>query len=268
MRSHTRTLLCLAAFAATTAQAQDTYKDGVIYCKADVLNTPFKILSVSLPASNGYSDYSGNPCTVWNIGEVPPGGVADTFFSDKGPGAFQVKNDGNRGAFLYVVTGSADAFPVTKRAKEGYSYYDTPNLENFPYNLSSIFGEDILTSFPAQPVDRFENGVPQRMYYRLAVSTDVTGKIPAWRPLNWAYCHEAPDPGDGSSYCFREFQPGDDYMQYSGTGTCYQYLSYLASGETQLFDLKFFAPTDSVSDNFGFIVIIEASEFRLWQHDL
>ncbi len=270
-----RTLPALLALAlAANVQAQGYYKDGVIYCKATVANSGDKILSVYLPPTPGYTDYQGTPATVWNVGEVPAGGVADTFFSDKGPGAFQVKNDGSCAAFVYISTGLPNEFknlwrvdgtgmPVNQRPND----YN-PNLDGdtlYQHSLESIFGD--LGMMQPCPLDRHGSMGLWREGYRLAVSTDVTAKVPEWRCLNWMVVHQ-----DGSDN-FRKFSTEDDINTYSTEDTCcFQYLSYLASGETQLFDLKFWAPSaewiGGGTTTFGFVVVLQASEFRLWPHDM
>ena len=250
----------LALSLAANVQAEE-YKDGVIYCKATIASSDTEVLSVYLPPTPGCVDHQGSPTTVWNVGNVPSGGVADTFFSDKGPGAFQVKNDGNRAAFVYVITGCPTsgfyAYDTRPGAPAGISNANAVSEEG----LIFLFGEMINHMMP-QPVDEYRNGVPFRSGYRLAVSTDVTGKVPNWRPLNWMYVK----PTD--AWEFREFQTGQDFWNWSTTEKCYQFLSYLAPGETQLFDLKFWAPSDHPSESIGFVVVLQASQFRLWQHDM
>lgn len=237
----------LALSLAANVQAVE-FKDGVIYCKASVVETTDTILSVYLPPTSGYVDCQGNPATVWNIGNVPHGGVADTFFSDKGPGAFQVKNDGTCAAFVYVTTGNGDWYD------DGQLYYDS---------LQSIFG--VVSRLDPQPADIYRDGIPYREGYRLAVSTEVTGKVPDWRPLNWMR--------SVATLEFRAFASGENVKNYPDFGgNCYQYLSYLAPGETQLFDLKFWAPDYNIdhADEYalGFVVVLQASEFRAWPHDM
>ena len=45
------------------------------------------------------------------------------------------------------------------------------------------------------------------------------------------------------------------------------YLAYMPVGETQLFDLKFWAPLERGDELNWFVIRIEASPFRRWDHD-
>jgi len=51
---------------------------------------------VDLPANDGSN-------TVWQIGEVPAGGVADTWFDDDVHGSFRVRNSGDTKADIWIV---------------------------------------------------------------------------------------------------------------------------------------------------------------------
>ena len=77
----------------------------VVYCKATITGDAGNdIVSVTIPPTDGYFDNNGNPLTFWNVGNVPAGGVADSWHQEGGPGRFTARNEGNVGAYFYVTT--------------------------------------------------------------------------------------------------------------------------------------------------------------------
>ncbi len=109
MKGTTLRLSCaaLALGLVTALHAGTTTINAAVFCKARILpsggQTGEVILSVTLPPTPGYTDENGNPVTVWNLGDVTAGGVADTWH-DGGPGFFTARNTGNVAAYVYVVT--------------------------------------------------------------------------------------------------------------------------------------------------------------------
>ena len=80
---------------------------AVVYCKATISGNAAinPVVSVTLPPTEGYYDVEGNPLTYWNVGNVPAGGVADSWHEEGGPGRFTARNNGNVGSYFYVSTG-------------------------------------------------------------------------------------------------------------------------------------------------------------------
>ena len=235
--------LLLASLAAASVQAGLRY--SVLYCQARIMeDNGDDYLSVELPATSGYVDGDGNPVAVWKIGTVAAGGAIDTFYSENGPGAFQVRNTGNRNAYIYITTGE-------------FLYHDdhTPSSYSQWYhdNLITLFGDEIETIWAvANPVGRVVSN------YCLAVSTAVSARVPEWRNLSWGYTWGDPP--------WMKFDKTEDMWNY-GSGMFGQYLGYALAGEVIPFDLKFYAPIMSNGYPVVFIVRLEASTFRRWDHD-
>lgn len=264
----------LVFFLVAAAQAI-TNDFSVIYCHASVSDTldGEARLAISLPTTNGFSDTNGNPVTVWDVGSIVAGGTADTFYSENGPGAFQARNTGNRAAYVYITSG----FPrdLASAAELDSGCYDN--------TLRGLFGDSGLYYCSAA----FEPGVDPDSWmfsYRLAVSTNVTSKIPVWRNLDWLYFggDYVDRTGDGileedmgyvwAYKCWMHLPSMinnrlyDDLWWDGGTsGICGQYLGFLCPGETVHFDLKFWAPRECES-SIAFVVRLEASTFRRWTH--
>lgn len=266
---------------AQSAMADDpvpTYNDAVIFGKvtiaeggdADDPSTLF--LSVTIPATEGAVDAYGNPATIWNLGTIMAGGVYDSFYNG-GPGHFRVQNTGNYPAYVYVSTG--------QNGDPKFQGHQEPNIPYYTESAEALFGDDYCgrALFPiAMPkfLEQVLNDDPEEAayFYSLAVSTEITGRIPVWRPLSWFYGMEMKSGNMGyknSAEALRwhgwryVFSQGDWAM---GEET-FTYLAYLPVGETQLFDLKFWAPLrrDEYCYKFWFPIRIEAAAFKLWDHD-
>lgn len=231
-------LLVLAGFVGDTA-AQETKIDAIVYCKAII--TPSgdmtdPVLAVELPPTPGRVDPNGNPVTIWELGEVAAGGVADSWH-DGGPGLFQVRNVGNVSAYVYVTAMSAAEFM---------------NEPSFVWEW--VFGSDPMSSHP-RPQSRIAEvpgepvAPPEGMSFHLALTTDVTAVAPTWSPLG--HC----------SY----YQNGVPYWL---DRQCSAYLAWMPAGEYQPFDLKFWAPLGGLPpEPFGFAFRVEAASFPMWEHD-
>lgn len=257
---------CLAASllsAAIAAQAgSNTF--GVLFCSATVnVNTEAE-LAVELPATPGYTDINGDSVAIWKVGTVAAGGAIDTFYSENGPGAFQVRNTGNRNAFIYITTGILSWLDSHKDSTpHSAAYYEE--------SLTEMFGSPIGWRPHPDPSKRGQYDWD----YSLAVSTGVTGKVPVWRNLEW--CFESgtytDTSGNGESATGALVSNWVNGRGVDGVGgtICGQYLGYLAAGEVQPFDLKFYAPYARIDGSgcydCGFIVRLEASTFRRWDHD-
>ena len=90
------------------------------------------MVSVSLLPTEGYYDNYGNPVTIWNVGNVPAGGVADSWHGEGGPGRFTAKNTGNVKAYFYITTGSSHSYSEMKSYWNGQSSSTTrPNVMDY-----------------------------------------------------------------------------------------------------------------------------------------
>jgi hypothetical protein len=257
---------CAAAMAATGASGDTNYVNAVVYCKARIMpsgdQTGEVLLSVSLPETPGAVDENGWPVTLWNVGDVTAGGVADSWHAEGGPGRFTVRNTGNVAAYVYVTTG---LWPGVDRG--------IGTLDGWEH-LRYIYPNSELGEFP-RPTPRMEkpNVGMWRESYHLALSTDVTAKAPTWRSLDrWGtwFCSAAKDLGNGYYGLFwHDYRLDDDDSFECGGGVCAAYLAYMPVGEYQPFDLKFWAPLEYWGEeyNFAFIFRVEASLFPRWEHD-
>lgn len=76
-------------------QAQSASPPEFIHARVTVTNINF-VLAVDIPANSGTN-------TIWDIGSVPGGGVADTWYDDDIHGSFRLRNSGDLSAHIYVV---------------------------------------------------------------------------------------------------------------------------------------------------------------------
>ncbi len=272
--NYTRATTAALAAALLLGQAQSaladdpvpTYNDAVIFGKVTIAeggdaNDPSTLfLSVTIPATEGAVDAYGNPTTIWNLGTVMAGGVYDSFYNG-GPGHFRVQNTGNYPAYVYVSTG----WGVPK-----FTEHQGQNSSFYGNTAEQLFGIGYPVLSPVS-LPKFMDQDDAYMY-ALAVSTEITGPVPAWRPLSWFY-----DDGDVAYYNGADATSfdGDSVYTFQTMGAKIvsmldysAYLGYIPVGETQLFDLKFWAPLSRVGNsNTWFRIRIEASAFKLWDHD-
>ena len=257
MKTRTLALCATAALAtASSVRADAVQNDAVILCTVR-LESPSGdgYLSVSIPDSVATGTGVG-PVKLWNLGTVAAGGVYDSFYNG-GPGYFRVQNTGTLPAYVYVSTGYE---PI----KDGYPVaVDWEDIART--NVADHAWQDLKFNPWIQGWDQGEN------YAKLAVSTDVTGIVPNWRPLSYFYDMNSigADTGwfDGSKGIY---QSGNLY--YGGKKVSFNrneasaFLAFMPVGETQLFDLKFWAPYWNGGD-FYFVVCVHASAVRLWEND-
>lgn len=252
-------LAAAIAAAATPAMAETDRTDSVIFCKVafTINDGGDAILSVTIPATEGATDYDGRPTRIWNLGNVMVGGVYDSFYNG-GPGYFQVQNNGTLPAFVYVSTGFGTG-EIDGGEVDADFYY---------YSAMQLWGDNCGSSLFPVALPKFQIDAQSR--YALAVSTDVTALVPAWQPLSWVRNVSTGQFVDAATAIRGD---GYDYVFLGGgmqveEGCHYAYLGYMPIGETQLFDLKFWAPTYYIWDISGwFVVRIEASAMKLWDHD-
>ena len=221
----------------------------VVYCKAMITegseNGP-QIVSVTLPPTEGYYDNNGNPLTYWNVGNVPAGGVADSWHGEGGPGRFTAHNEGNVGAYCYVTTGSGYAkFTDTNHSSSGTNFWERVVPEMFVGGAGycSLYSPAISPN-ELRRYGKFDS-------YHLAYTTDTMAKVPTWHSLD----HRC----DGS-YWYTE-EGGDMYCEVAA------YMGFVEAGDYLTFDLKFWSsPRAQMWCNVLFTFCVEASAFPLWEH--
>lgn len=256
MKTRTLALCATAALAtASSVRADAVQNDAVILCTVR-LESPSGdgYLSVSIPDSVATGTGVG-PVKLWNLGTVAAGGVYDSFYNG-GPGYFRVQNTGTLPAYVYVSTGYE---PI----KDGYPVaVDWEDIART--NVADHAWQDLKFNPWIQGWDQGEN------YAKLAVSTDVTGIVPNWRPLSYVYTY---DSGyytwiDGSKgiYDGEKLLIGTSRYKRS-SDECSAFLAFMPVGETQLFDLKFWAPYVRPGDDCYFVVCVHASAVRLWDNE-
>lgn len=217
----------------------------VVYCKATITGSDGEdIVSVTIPPTDGYFDGNGNPLTFWNVGNVPAGGVADSWHQEGGPGRFTARNAGNVGAYFYVTTSGWDycKFQNTGSSGSGTNVWEHVN--------SSIFGEVARLCSPSiSPSELRRWNKPSS--YHLAFTTDTMAKVPTWHSLDHRF--------DGAMWSTDESSSGEN--EVAG------YMGYVDAGDYLTFDLKFWAPRDWTNGaSLLFTFCVEASAFPLWEH--
>ena len=242
-----------AAILAGAGMAYGNYyvTNAVVYCKATIVgDSGNQLVSVTLPPTEGYYDNNGNPLTYWNVGNVPAGGVADSWHGEGGPGRFTAHNEGNVGAYFYVTSGD----PVIKYWKETASNVGV--LTGLVNSLDSdqrytIFGSHLYLCKPCiSPRELIRQSDMQG--YHLAFTTDTVAKVPTWHSLDHRYD------------LYFSVEERDSASSDSIAG----YMGYVDAGDYLTFDLKFWAPTQSPA---GYVPVmftfcVNASPFPLWDH--
>ena len=216
----------------------------VVYCKATITgNAGNDIVSVTIPPTDGYFDSNGNPLTFWNVGNVPAGGVADSWHGEGGPGRFTARNAGNVGSYFYVTTsgGSYQKFGSIYNAGSTTDVWTDVDQQN-------LFGQCFMLSFPAISPSELRRWNNHKSYH-LAFTTDTTAKVPTWHSLDHRW--------DGNIWSTEESAPN----QTDVAG----YMGYVDAGDYMTFDLKFWAPSEP-ANNVIFTFCVEASSFPLWEH--
>lgn len=275
MNIRVRAPVMLAALMIVSAAGAQIYNPAVVYCKATILsaggsNGTTNYLSITLPETPGAVDQEGNPVTIWNIGDVVAGGVADSWHGEGGPGRFVARNTGNVPAYVYVTTG-VDGFSelfdqngVPLSGDDSGWYWE---------RLRYLFGEGRVALIPRPTIRldaRITDGEYQAHSYHLALTTDVTAKAPTWRSLDRLALngYEWVDSTTEASYGLWD-------------AVCAAYLAYMPVGEYQPFDLKFYAPQNRYYNQYtyrweeadltgraaSFVFRVEASAFPRWEHD-
>ena len=264
MKTRTLALCATAALATASSVRAETRNDAVILCTVRLAcpsPSGYGYLSVSIPDSVATGTEVG-PVKLWNLGIVAAGGVYDSFYNG-GPGYFRVQNTGTLPAYVYVSTGSDCEI---RREGHGWPAGDSTFEGIARTNVADHAWQDLSFNPWIQGWDLEEKSA------KLAVSTDVTGIVPNWRPLS--YFHDMHYTGldtgwfDGSKVIY---QSGG--LSYGGqmvspdSNEVSAFLAFMPVGETQLFDLKFWAPYVTPTVDCYFVVCVHASAVRLWDNE-
>ena len=261
MKTRTLALCATAALATASSVRAETRNDAVILCTVR-LETPSGdgYLSVSIPDSVATGTEVG-PVKLWNLGTVAAGGVYDSFYNG-GPGYFRVQNTGTLPAYVYVSTGSE-----CEILREGNGWIAGDGIFE---NIAETYVADHPWGWMSfNPW--IQGGHDEGYDAKLAVSTDVTGIVPNWRPLSYFY--DMNSTGDDTEWvdglkCIY----GNGNLYYGGRevgldrNEVSAFLAFMPVGETQLFDLKFWAPYWDDGNRY-FVVCVHASAVRLWEND-
>lgn len=260
-----RAVLAAALFAGAGMAYGNDASLHVVFCKATVASTNScdNTISVTLPPTEGYYDENGDPLTYWNVGNVCPGGVADSWHGEGGPGRFTAKNDGTVRAYFYVMTGHQYEFnaPLDGRS-ESIAY------GNYIWDVkdSGIFGNVAMLSSPVLSPDALRR-FGFECAYHLAFTTDVTAKIPTWHSLDRGCVYS--DSGSGGYYWITEDEvdSGNFNNPYLTAG----FMGCVDPGDYLSFDLKFWLSPRYKAGNpdpVMFTFCVTASAFPLWGHNL
>lgn len=225
----------------------------VVYCKATIVGDEgAQVVSVTIPPTDGYFDAMGNPLTFWNVGNVPAGGVADSWHQEGGPGRFTARNAGNVGAYFYVTTSGGDYAKFSGNDNGGVFVNGGPSgYTNFWEHVgSSIFGGGEGLCFPSISPSELRRW-DDPLSYHLAFTTDTMAKVPTWHSLDHRH-----DGGWSTEAC-----DGPRVDEVAG------YMGYVDAGDYLTFDLKFWAPRGLLNgQGLLFTFCVEASAFPLWEH--
>lgn len=252
-----RVAMAAAIFAGAGAAFAGPYSGlHVVFCKATILGEEEgeNSISVTLPPTEGYYDNDGTPLTYWNVGNVPSGGVADSWHAEGGPGRFTAKNAGTRGAYFYVATAGHNYWFDILRTPD--NYHGMPSISDDVWDTrTGIFGNYPILMKPAISPKELRRWYGDGREYHLAFTTDVTAKVPTWHSLDHRW--------DGGSFSTEEQESLEE-------GEVFGFMGYVYAGDYLTFDLKFWAPWsgDTQPSPVLFTFCVEASAFPLWDHGL
>ena len=243
-----RAVLAAAIFAGASVAYGVESALQVVYCKATIVGDEGEqVVSVTIPPTDGYFDNNGNPLTFWNVGNVPAGGVTDSWHQEGGPGRFTARNAGNVGAYFYVTTSKGEYMKFSGGPIAGV---DAGVMNVWSEYVENVFGEGHKLGCPSISPSELRRWDFESAYH-LAFTTDTMAKVPTWHSLDHRYT------GGWST----------EAQENSQTGEVAGYMGYVDAGDYLTFDLKFWAPRGWASgDNLLFTFCVEASAFPLWEH--
>ena len=210
------------------------------------------VVSVSLPPTEGCYDDMGNPVTIWNMGNVPAGGVTDSWHGEGGPGRFTARNTGNINAYFYLTTGYYFHFTALPTYSGPIAYSGLPYVMQDTQGLRERLGIDgVYLKGPCiSPKELRE--YPNPYCYHLAFTTDTMAKVPTWHSLDHRY------DGVWSTQERSSNIYGNEVAGFMGSVDAGDYLT---------FDLKFWASRIMPANiPVIFTFCVEASTFPLWDH--
>ncbi len=220
-----------------------------IHCVAQIYTpgeggAPLPYIAIEIPTEPNY----GVP--VWNIGTLPVGGVADSWY-DGGPGKFRIRNAGNVPCYIHIIAVShmemiqEGAWMEGRVTNPGAKGWLEPTDRTPPMRPSDADGiaDPSLDDMP---------------WYALAVAVNMLDPVPRWNVLNqllWEGMY---------------FDDRGGFIEWSRTYGLV--LGRAQAGEHMVFDLKFWAPQKLVmmrdqaihTDPIGRLVRFEAAEFPRW----
>ena len=243
----------LAAAVLTLGSAQAEERNpyvGIVFCKAQMteIKDDASDLSVTLPFT--ITGIDGKEYTHWNLGEIPPRGVVDSWHSEKGPGKFVAHNNGRVGAYVYL-TSSTTQYATNWYSRDPISHPQPSSwisLGNSEYK--KVFGESGWFINPASSLAAWRSDPKS---YCLAFTIDMEAKRPTWHMLSHWNQFEGEWYEDDGALTSRP---------YIGA-----YMGHLEAGEYMPFDVKFWAP-DLIHERVNFTFKVEAASFPLWEHDI
>ena len=263
-----------------SAQAEGNDYEGIVFCKATFVRADGNDeadISVTLPFTT--KDHEGFEYTHWNLGEVPFGGVADSWHSNGGPGKFVAHNNGRVGAHVYLTSArmNSDGYSAVWQMNSydgSFTHYgpSRAGMVCIGYDtLDRVFGGaqggaiiEPASSLKAWRRCWYEVGT---LSYCLAFTCDLNAKAPTWHMLDHWYWSRREQYTDNYYSGWEKDDEEVTSRDYIGA-----YMGYLAAGEYMPFDVKFWAPYvdpgDGQEGNAYFTFKVEAASFPLWEHDI
>lgn len=248
-----------------SAQAERNPYEGIVFCRATVMSATGldEDISVTLPFTTTGVD--GQEYTFWNIGDVPAGGVADSWHDKGGPGRFEAHNNGKVGAYIYLTSKLGENNHTPEGRTQYVSSYASHWNGRYPGDASHssqvkkllVDNYDGAEIWPTSSLRVWRSSFENPYFYCLAFTRDMTAKAPNWQLLDRFLLEDE----QGFS---RWIVDEDD----AGSGYIGAYMGYLDAGEHMPFDVKFWAPRCSdVAIPVIFSFKVEAAAFPLWEHD-
>jgi hypothetical protein len=172
----------------------------------------------------------------WNIGQLPLGGVADSWY-DGGPGKFRIKNSGNVACYIHIF--AASDLESYNHATSGWQPYGIQPTDRVP---------------PAPPSWADWPQATNEPWFALAVAVNVLDVAPRWNVLD-------------------QFLPHSNEYGFDISHTFGKVLGQAMPGEYLVFDLKFWAPQAIggmpyiQTADMAKLVRFEAAAFPRWPMD-
>ena len=247
-----------------SVQAEQDPLESVVFCKATMHKaTGIERDDVSVTLSFKSTGADGRQYAIWNLGDVPLGGVADSWHAEGGPGKFEARNSGLVDAYVYLTSGNfysqcwhTGEYGPEREDKMAVTVDDFDRVFGIPFGA-------VVRPAASLAAYRREGDQEASRSYCLAFTSDVEAKRPTWHMLNRWYSSTRDDQGH-EVYSWRE----DDHAPVSEMNCIGAYMGRLTAGDSMPFDVKFWAPHDwPDKTSFYFTFKVEAASFPLWEHD-